>query len=158
MRRITRPLRNTLWSNAERNGSITAGTPEAGALIAISSLILCTRGEAQTTEYLAKLSKEFGENGAFSDETKETIKRDRNTIMPGLRGIEENIKNRYKELEQTVVVMPLEHFFDWDDDGVAGNELYDSTNPPTFSKTAINVPKEGGEYSITITSVVLKIQ
>ena len=132
--------------------SITAGTPEAGALIAISSLILSTRGEARTTEYLAKLSKEFGDNGTLSDETKETIKRDRNTIMPAIRGIEENIKNRYKELGQTVDVMPLEYFFDWDNDGVAGNELYDSNNPPTFSKTAIDVPKEGGEYSITITS------
>lgn len=134
------------------NYSITAGTPEAGALIAISSLILSTRGEAKTTEYLAKLSKEFGDNGTFSDEIKETIKRDRNTIMPGLRGIEENIKNRYKELGQTVTVMPLEYFFDWDNDGIAGNELYDSNNPPTFSKTAIGVPKEGGEYSISITS------
>lgn len=134
------------------NYSITAGTPEAGALIAISSLILSTRGEAKTTEYLANLSKEFGDNGDFSDETKETIKKDRNTIMPGLRGIEENIKNRYKELGQTVAVMPLEFFFDWNDDGVAGNEIYDSLNPPTFSKTIIDVPKEGGEYSITITS------
>ena len=134
------------------NYSITAGTPEAGALIAISSLILSTRGEAKTTEYLAKLSKEFGDNGAFSDETKEIIKEDRNTIMSGLRGIEENIKNRYKELGQTVEVMPLEYFFDWDNDGIAGNEIYDSINPPTFSKTAIDVPQEGGEYSITITS------
>lgn len=132
--------------------SITAGTPEAGALIAISSLILSTRGEAKTTEYLAKLSKEFGDNGAFSDETKETIKRDRNTIMRRLRSIEENIKNRYKELGQAVEVMPLEFYFDCDNDGVAGNELYDPNNPPTFSKTAIDVPKEGGEYSITITS------
>lgn len=134
------------------NYSITAGTPEAGALIAISSLILSTRGEAKTTEYLAKLSKEFGDNGAFSDETKETIKRDRNTIMRRLRSIEENIKNRYKELGQAVEVMPLEFYFDCDNDGVAGNELYDPNNPPTFSKTAIDVPKEGGEYSITITS------
>lgn len=134
------------------NYSITAGTPEAGALIAISSLLLSTRGEAKTTEYLAKLSKEFGDNGAFSDETKETIKKDRNTIMPGIRGIEDNIKNRYKGLGQTVEVMPLELFFDWDDDGVAGNEIYDSINPPTFSKTDIYVPKEGGDYSITITS------
>lgn len=134
------------------NYSITAGTPEAGALIAISSLILSNRGEAKTTEYLAKLSKEFGDIGAFSDETKETIKNDRNIIMPGLRGIEENIKNRYMELGQTVTVMPLEFFFDWNDDGVAGNEIYDSLNPPTFSKTIIDVPKEGGEYSITITS------
>ena len=134
------------------NISIAAGTPEAGALIAISSLILSTRGEAQTTEYLARLSKEFGDNGAFSDETKETIKKDRDIIMKGLRGIEENIKNRYKDLGQTVEVMPLEFFFDWDDDGIAGNELYDTLNPPTFSKTAIEVPKEGGEYTITFTS------
>ena len=47
--------------------SITAGTPEAAALIAISSMILAKRSEAQVTEYLAKLSQEFGDNGTFSE-------------------------------------------------------------------------------------------
>jgi hypothetical protein len=41
------------------NYSISSGTEEAAALIAISSMILAERSEAQVTEYLAKLSKDL---------------------------------------------------------------------------------------------------
>lgn len=136
------------------NYSITAGTPEAAALIAISALILKNRSEAQVTEYLAKLSKEFGENGCFSVETKQTIKNDRNALLKDLKKSEENVKNRYSELGQTITVMPLEYYFDWDDDGTAGNEFLGPDNLPTLSKTEINVPKEGGEYTITVDSEI----
>lgn len=105
------------------NYSITSGTPEAGALIAISSLILKDRTEAQVTEYLAKLSKEFGETGAFSVETRAIIKNDCKSLTGVLRLIEDNIKARYQELGQEVTVDSLEYFFDWDNDGVAGNEV-----------------------------------
>ena len=132
--------------------SITAGTPEAAALIAISSMILAKRSEAQVTEYLAKLSQEFGDNGTFSEETKNIMKYDRNTIINGIRGIEDNIKKRYQELGQTVYILPLENYFDWDDDGIAGNEFSDPSNPPKLSETALNVPARGGEYTITIDS------
>jgi len=104
------------------NYSITTGTPEAGALIAISSLLLLNRSEAQITEYLAKLSLEFGENGSFGDETKNTIKNDRNNIWAKLRGIENNIRKRYEDLGQPITVVSLDDYFDWDDDGIAGNE------------------------------------
>lgn len=134
--------------------SISSGTEEAGALIAISSLIQKGRSEAQMTEYLAKLSKEFGETGAFSVETKETIKKDRNNLISDLKRISKNIIRRYAELNQEVKVVPLEYYFDWNDDGIAGNEIADLNNPPQLSQSEINVPKEGGEYTINITSMV----
>lgn len=136
------------------NYSIASGTDEAAALIAISSMILSKRSEAQVTEYLAKLSKEFGEMGAFSVETKDQMKSDRNNLLNDLRKIEDNVKNRFEELGQTVNVLPLEYYFDWDDDGIAGNEIADPNNPPTLSVTEINVPKEGGDYTININSKV----
>ena len=136
------------------NYSISSGTEEAAALIAISSMILAERSEAQVTEYLAKLSKEFGEMGAFSVESKEQMKNDRNSILDGFSKIEDNVKNRFEELGQTVNVLPLEYYFDWDGDGVAGNEIADPNNPPTLSATEISVPKEGGEYTINIDSKV----
>lgn len=136
------------------NYSIASGTDEAAALIAISSMILSERSEAQVTEYLAKLSKEFGEMGAFSVETKDQMKRDRNNLLNDLRKIEDNVKNRFEELGQTVNVLPLEYFFDWDGDGIAGNEISDPNNPPTLSATEISVPKEGGEYTVNIDSKV----
>lgn len=136
------------------NYSIASGTDEAAALIAISSMILSERSEAQVTEYLAKLSKEFGEMGAFSVETKDQMKRDRNNLLNDLRKIEDNVKSRFEELGQTVNVLPLEYFFDWDGDGIAGNEISDPNNPPTLSTTEISVPKEGGEYTVNIDSKV----
>ena len=108
------------------NYSITSGTPEAAALVAISSLILKNRTEAQVTEYLAKLSKEFGESGTFSVDTKAVIKNDRESLFGDIRKIEDNIKTRYEELGQTVTIDSLEYFFDWDDDGIAGNENMNS--------------------------------
>lgn len=134
--------------------SITSGTPEAGALIAISSMILKNRSEAQVTEYLAKLSNEFGRTGTFSVDTKTTMKKDRNALINDLHNIENNIVARYEELGQNVKVVPLEYYFDWNDDGIAGNEIYDPKEPPTLSQTEINVPKEGGEYTVNIDSKV----
>lgn len=143
------------------NISISSGTPEAAALIAISSLIMINRNEAQMSEYLARLCNEFGEMGAFSVETKEIIKKDREAIKRNLgnirwnttSSISENIIKRYEELGQTVTVLPLHYYYDWDDDGIAGNEFYDiNDNPPTLSAKEIIVPKEGGQYLITIES------
>ena len=53
--------------------SITAGTDESAALIAISSLLLLDRTEAALTEYLAKLSEDFGRKGYFSENMKNQI-------------------------------------------------------------------------------------
>ena len=65
--------------------------------------------------------------------------------------ISENIKNRYQELGLEVKVKDLAYYFDWDNDGIAGNELDDSESV-TLSTTVVNASKEGGEYTITIES------
>ena len=134
--------------------SITSGTPEAGALIAISSLILKNRTEAQVTEYLAQLSKEFGETGTFSVATKAIITKDRNALTKDLQKIGKNITTRYEELGQSIKVVPLEYYYDWDDDGVAGNEFSDPADPPRLSTSEINVPANGGNYTLNIESSV----
>ena len=50
--------------------SLTSGDDASGALIAISSLVLTDRSDAEIVEYLSILSNEFGTEGAFSQETK----------------------------------------------------------------------------------------
>lgn len=60
--------------------SIIGGTDESAALIAISSLLIVDRSEAALTEYLAKLCKEFGDNGAFTESTRQQMKEDRNAL------------------------------------------------------------------------------
>ncbi len=143
-----------LSSKEVSNYSIASGTDEAAALIAISSMILKGRSEAQVTEYLAKLSKEFGDNGIFSVDTKEQMKKDMASLLPDLDIIENNVIARYEELNQTVTVKPLESFFDWDGDGIAGNEFLDKDHMPTASQTEISVPKNGGEYAVDISSSI----
>lgn len=99
--------------------SIVKGNDESAALIAVSSLLLVDRSEAELTEYLAKLSQEFGKEGIFSPETKEQIKEDKKKIVKELSRVRTNIIERYNDLGVSVEVKELERFFDWDDDGSA---------------------------------------
>lgn len=131
--------------------SLTSGDDASGTLIAISSLVLTDRSDAEIVEYLSILSNEFGKEGAFSQETKKRIQSGKNYLNARLDKISENIKSRYKELGLEVKVKDLAYYFDWDNDGIAGNEL-DESESVTLSTTEINVPKEGGEYTISIVS------
>lgn len=134
--------------------SITAGTDEAAALIAVSSLILYDRTEAQVTEYLSVLSEDFAKNGSFSDANKLQIRKDIFGLEGKLSSIADNIKSRYEELGKEISVKDLSYFFDWDGDGVAGNEIPTEDNPISLGQTELNVPKEGGTYEIKVNATV----
>lgn len=131
--------------------SITSGDDAAGALIAVSSLILSDRSEAEIVEYLSLLSNEFSTTGTFSDTTKEKLKSTRNYLNGRLDKIATNIKERYKELGYEVGVKDLASFFDWDNDGIAGNEL-DESSTVQLSQNQISVPAEGGDFTVKIES------
>ncbi len=139
-------------SNDITQFSIMQGTEESAALIAISSLLIFNRTEAQLTEYLAKISKEFSESGDFSETTKEQIRKDRDELK--LDEIKNNILSRYNDLGLPIEVQDLSLFFDWDDDGVAGNEVLEDGESVILDKTEINVPFNGGKYQIKITSPI----
>ena len=130
--------------------SIIEGTEESAALVAISSLVLVGRTEAAVTEYLARLCKEFGNEGVFSDATKKQIKDDREKLADKLNDIRYNIRSRYNDLGIDVEVPPLAPFFDWDDDGVVGNETLQEGETITLEKRSLEVPSEGGTYTIKI--------
>lgn len=144
----------TFATKAPETFSITAGTDEAAVLIAISSLILIDRSEAQITEYLAKLCKEFGENGTFSNDTYATMAEDKTKLQGKLEDISNNIVNRYSELGQTVSVKSLEPFIDWDNDGTAGNETLKDGETVTLTPSEISVPNSGGKFEVKITSPI----
>ena len=131
--------------------SITSGDDAAGALIAVSSLILSDRSEAEIVEYLSLLSNEFSTTGTFSDTTKEKLKSTRNYLNGRFDVIATNIKERYKELGYEVDVKDLASFFDWDNDGIAGNEL-DESSTVQLSQNQISVPAEGGDFTVKIES------
>lgn len=132
--------------------SIIEGTDESAALIAISSLILVERSEAEITEYLARLCKEFADNGTFSDNTKEQIKSDRKELQvhDKLSSISSNIQTRYNDLGIEVEVKELMHFYDWDDDGIAGNEFLGEGESISLEIDTLEVPYSGGTYTIKI--------
>ena len=134
--------------------SITSGTDEAAALIAVSSLILYNRSEAQITEYLSQLSEEFAEDGNFSETTKLQIRKDMFSLESKLPQIAENIKKRYQEMGKEVAVKNLIYFFDWDGDGTAGNEIAPENHPVSLETNNINVPMEGVSYEVKVNTTV----
>lgn len=134
--------------------SITSGTDEAAALIAVSSLILYNRSEAQITEYLSQLSEEFAEDGNFSETTKLQIRKDMFSLESKLPQIVENIKKRYQEMGKEVAVKNLIYYFDWDGDGTAGNEIAPENHPVSLETNNINVPMEGGSYEVKVNTTV----
>lgn len=134
--------------------SITAGTDEAAALIAVSSIIQVDRSEAGMTEFISKLTNEFGSNGTFSDATKETIAKSVTKLQGKLNDIAEHIVGRYEKLGKTITVKPLKYFFDWDGNGVVGDEIAPEGLSVSLDKTVINAPSEGGRFTITVTSPV----
>lgn len=134
--------------------SITSGTDEAAALIAVSSLILYNRSEAQITEYLSQLSEEFAEDGNFSETTKLQIRKDMFSLKSKLPQIAENIKKRYQEMGKEVAVKNLIYYFDWDGDGTAGNEIAPENHPVRLETNNINVPMEGGSYEVKVNTTV----
>lgn len=106
--------------------SITSGDDASGVLIAVSSLILSDRSEAEIVEYLSLLSNEFRTTGVFSESTKQKLKSTRNYLNGRLDEVSDHIKVRYSEMGYDVEVKDLAYYFDWDNDGIAGNELDDS--------------------------------
>ena len=131
--------------------SITSGNDAAGALIAVSSLILSDRSEAEIVEYLSLLSNEFSKTGSFSESTLEKLRKTRNYLNSRLGDIAYNVTQRYQELGYEVKVMDLAYYFDWDNDGIAGNEIDDS-DTVQLEMDEIRVPKEGGNYNVKIMS------
>ena len=134
--------------------SIIGGNDEAAALIAISSLLIINRSEAELTEYLAKLCKDFGENGIFSEAIKKQIQSDRKDLFNHLSSIKNNIIDRYEDLGLSVEVKELVSFLDWDDDGIAGNEILKEGQEVILETSQLDVPNNGGSYTIKIISPI----
>lgn len=134
--------------------TITGESEQSGALMAVSSLLLMDRNEAELTEYLARLGKEFGENGKFSDTSISQINNDKLTLRERVDGIRENMSDYFEHLGVNVYVMGITPYIDWDNDGVAGNETLASGQKVVAEPSELIVPNVGGTYTITITSPI----
>ncbi len=131
--------------------SVSAGTDGSGVLIAISSLVLVNRSDAEITEYISALTQDLADDGVFTDDNKRTLSRDRSLIKNSLEFIADNITSRYAELGKSIKVPDLRYFIDWNGDGIAGNEIADNIEI-SLSQNEITFDKNGGAATIQITS------
>lgn len=134
--------------------SIMAGTDESAVLIIVSSLLLMDRSEAALTEYLAKLSEDFGQTGTLSESNQRQINSDKAKLVDDLTCIKEHIIRRYEDLGLNIEVKDLAPFFDWDGNGTVGDELLKEGEQVKLETTELNVPNEGGVYTIKINSPI----
>jgi hypothetical protein len=134
--------------------SIAAGTGESAALIVTSALLLGNRSEAEFTEYLAKLSTDFAEDGTVNEEHRKQLEKETADLYDKLDNISKNLIERYQQLGRRITVKPLVKYVDWNFDGILGNEYHDPNKPVTLSTSEIQVPMEGGTYKVTFSSDV----
>ncbi len=134
--------------------SITAGTDEAAALIVVSSQIQVGRSEAQITEFISKLSADFAEDGAFSESNQTALHSGVASLYSKMDDIAQGIIDRYSTVGVYVTVKDLKSYVDWDGDGTPGNEFLKEGEKVTLSQDSIDVPAEGGNYTIKITSPI----
>ena len=128
--------------------SITDGDDYAAALLAIGIPMLLWRDGAELTTFINQLRYDFADDGKLTEPNKQQFNHDRNVTSQ--RELIEKLIAKYKEYGMDVSVKDLKYFYDWDDDGVAGNEIYDPSQPATYDVTSISAPMEGGTYTVNV--------
>ena len=140
-------------SSPAENMTIAAGTDGSGVLIAISSLILADRTDAEITQYLSALSQDLADDGEFTEANKTAVRQSLNKVAKDLDQISWHVSAYYNLFDISVSVPDLRYFFDWDNDGIAGNEINDNVEV-TLSRTEVAFDHNGGTAAITVTSNV----
>lgn len=128
--------------------SVTDGDDYAAALLAISMPLLYDRKGPELISWMTRLRYDFADDGKFTEQNMAQYKTDRNHLS-----FSDNIRrltDKYKDYGVTISVKDLRYFYDWDNDGVAGNEIYDPSQPATYDITSINAPMEGGTYTVNV--------
>lgn len=128
--------------------SITDGDDYAASLLAITMPLLYSRKGSELISWMTRLRYDFADDGKFTEQNKEQYKKDRNNLS--LSSKVQRLIEKYNEYGVSVSVKDLKYFYDWDDDGVAGNEIYDPSQPATCDVTSISAPMEGGEYTVNV--------
>lgn len=105
--------------------SITANNTSANILIAISSILLNERSDAQFTEFMSTLRNDLSD-GTITQDTKNKIVE--SSLGLSYSNIKDNIKKRYEELGKTVEIGNFELFIDGDGDGQIG-DTYEENKP-----------------------------
>ena len=134
--------------------SIADGTEEAAALITVSSLIIMDRTESELSEYLSAISSYFAECGSLPEEIIDSIESDKKDLAKILPDIASNIADRYSSIGTPITVKNLFSCIDWNNDGIVGNETLTDDDKVTVTPSQIEVPNEGGSYTVHISSPI----
>ena len=128
--------------------SITDGDDYAAALLAISVPMLNYRKGSELISWITRLRYDFADDGKLTEQNKAQYNKDRNGSS--LNSMAEKLIKKYQEYGVTISVKDLRYFYDWDEDGVAGNEIYDPNQPATIEVSSIDVPMAGGTYTVHV--------
>lgn len=128
--------------------SITDGDDYAAALLAISMPLLYDRKGPDLISWMTRLRYDFADDGKFTEQNMVQYKKDRNRLS--LLNYANKLIDKYKDFGLNISVKDLHYFYDWDDDGVAGNEIYDPNQPATIDVASINAPMAGGTYTVHV--------
>jgi hypothetical protein len=133
--------------------SLLNGDDDTGILTALSLLLLRDRhSSGQLSSYLSILTNDFADDGKFSKENRKQLAEDRDNLSLEYKA--NHLEDYYKNIGMTLSVPSLFKYYDWNDNGIAGDEIYDGTQTFTMDKTEINAPYTGGSYTITINSSI----
>ena len=138
-------------SNDVTKMDIVKGDESSKILLAISSILLHKRSEAQLTEFLAKFIDDFKADGKISNaEITKNIAYSSQKLFRKIKTIKDHIISRYAELGQTIAIGNFEHYIDFDGDGLVGDDDKDPTDNFTPVKGVVQVPffKPGSEIKI----------
>jgi hypothetical protein len=123
--------------------SITDNDISANILIAISSILLNGRSDAQFSEFMSEIRNDLSD-GAISNEIKTKIAK--SSLGLNYTQIKEHIKKRYAELGKTVEIGAFELFIDGDGDGQIGDP-YDEIPSDIMTKDSFSLT-ERDAYSV----------
>lgn len=130
--------------------SIASGSHEAGALIAISSVLLRVNDGNEFADAIRMMANQLTNDGRFSNQVK-------NAIVSGAQWVDfeqtaTSIIDLYAAMDKRVEVKNLRQFIDWDGNGVAGDESFDWDGKPVleFEADTLFIPQEGGNFQVKL--------
>lgn len=132
--------------------SIADNNDNAGILLAISTIMLYNRTDAELSELISLFSNEFAQNGQIVSTTvREAIQEGQNNARPS--EVIENMKNFYIERGITLLIQDFSKFVDFNGDGVIddNDEVFHEDKTVVVEENFWNTDNEllqvlGGSY------------
>lgn len=128
--------------------SLTDCDKNANILLAISSIMLYDKSEAEFSEFIAKFSNDIEKDGTIDNsQLKETIKKDQENCHPSQ--IKKKMEEYYQSKGSNVAIGNFSQFIDFNGDGVIDDkdeETLDVVNPGTSTEETFFKSEKEASY------------